>query len=31
MFPSPIKRIRAKIGLIKPGIGGVNYKHFVLP
>jgi len=30
MFPSPIKRIRAKIGFIKPEIGGVHNKHFVL-
>jgi len=28
MFPSPIKRIRVKIGFIKPEIGGVSINKY---
>jgi len=28
MFPSPIKRIRAKIDFIKPEIGGATIKKY---
>jgi len=28
LFPSPIKRIRAKIGLIKPELGGAAIKKY---